>query len=138
MSLQRFESCCAASRHACRVFLVDDDADTVESLALLLGLDGHIVRTAISAPEALITLESFTPDVAFLDVNMPEIDGFTLAAQLRNRPALGHVKFVALTGDASRADREAALAAGFDHHLAKPVDMRALSSILASAGRTLS
>jgi signal transduction histidine kinase/ActR/RegA family two-component response regulator len=124
---------CAAP---CRVLVVDDDKDTVESLALLLGLDGHIVRTATSAPEALSALDDFTPDVAFIDVNMPDIDGFSLAAELRTRPALKHLKLVAFTGDASENDRMAALSAGFDRHMAKPVDMQALTSILASVAET--
>ncbi|MFL9905722.1 hybrid sensor histidine kinase/response regulator [Paraburkholderia sp. RL17-337-BIB-A] len=120
----------------CRVLVVDDDKDTVESLALLLGLDGHIVRTATSAPEALSALDDFTPDVAFIDVNMPDMDGFSLAAELRTRPALKHLKLVAFTGDTSESDRVAALSAGFDRHMAKPVDMQALTSILASVGET--
>jgi CheY-like chemotaxis protein len=124
---------CAAP---CRVLVVDDNRDTAESLALLLGLDGHVVRTATSAPEALSALDDFIPDVAFIDVNMPDIDGFSLAAELRTRPTLKHLKLVALTGDASENDRLAALAAGFDRHMTKPVDMQALTSILASVGDT--
>nr|WKF60797.1 Sensor protein EvgS [Paraburkholderia busanensis] len=117
----------------CRILLVDDDADTVESLGLLLGLDGHVVRTATSATQALASLETFTPDVAFIDVNMPEISGLGLADRIRAQPALSKLKLVALTGDASSFDRDAALSGGFDYHLAKPVDMVALTSILASA-----
>jgi CheY-like chemotaxis protein len=119
----------------CRVLVVDDDRDTVDSLALLLELDAHIVQTATSADEALAALDGFTPDVAFIDVNMPYVDGFALAAELRTRPALKHLKLVALTGDVSENDRVAALAAGFDRHMAKPVDMQALTSILASVGK---
>jgi CheY-like chemotaxis protein len=124
---------CAAP---CRVLVVDDDRDTVESLALLLGLDEHVVHTATSADEALAALDGFTPDVAFIDVHMPHVDGFALAAELRTRPALKHLKLVALTGDVSENDRVAALAAGFDRHMAKPVDMQALTSILATVGQT--
>ena len=112
--------------------LVDDEADTVEALAILLGLDGHIVRTATSATLARTLLETFTPDVAFLDVNRPEISGFGLVDQMRHQPALRQVKPIALTRDASQLDREAALSGGFDSHLAKPLDMEALASILAS------
>lgn len=123
---------CAAP---CRVLVVDDDRDTVESLALLLGLDAHVVHTATSAAEALAALDGFTPDVAFIDVNMPYVDGFALAAELRTRPALKHLKLIALTGDVSENDRVTALAAGFDRHMAKPVDMQALTSILATVGK---
>ena len=101
-------------------------------LALLLGLDGHIVRTATSATLAGTLLETFTPDVAFVDVNMPEISGFGLIDQMRHQPVLRQVKLVALTSDASQLDREAALSGGCDSHLAKPRDMEALASILAS------
>jgi signal transduction histidine kinase/ActR/RegA family two-component response regulator len=120
----------------CRVLVVDDDRDTVESFALLLGLDAHVVRTATSAAEALAALADFTPDVAFIDVNMPHVNGLALAAELRALPALKHLKLVAVTGDASETDRMAALTAGFDHHLAKPVEVAALTSILASIGTT--
>ncbi|WCM23606.1 response regulator [Paraburkholderia bryophila] len=70
--------------------------------------------------------------IVLIDVNMPDISGFRLADQIRQRPALRALKLVALTGDASSSDREAALSGGFDYHLAKPVDMAALTSILAS------
>ena len=116
----------------CRVLVVDDDRDTVDSFALLLGLDAHVVRTATSAAEALAALADFTPDVAFIDVNMPHVDGLALAAELRTLPALKHLKLVAVTGDASETDRMAAITVGFDHHLAKPVEVATLTSILAS------
>jgi CheY-like chemotaxis protein len=114
-----------------RILLVDDDKDTVDSLGLLLGLDGHIVRTASSATEALAALQNFSPDVALIDLHMPEIDGYTLAAELRSRRVLGQLTLVALTGDVSPGDRETALPEGFEYHLAKPVNMQKLASILA-------
>ena len=111
---------------------MDDEADTVEALALLLGLDGRIVRTATSATLALTLLEIFAPDVAFVDVNMPEISGFGHVDQMRHQAARRQVKLVALTSDASQLDREAALSGGFDFHLAKLLDMEVPASILAS------
>jgi CheY-like chemotaxis protein len=110
--------------------LVDDDKDAVDPLGLLPGLDGHLVCTASSATEALVALQNFSPDAALIDLHMPEIDGYALAAELRSRPVLGQLKLVALPGDVSPGDREAALRQGFDYHLAKPVDMQELTSIL--------
>ena len=127
--VQSDETCLRAPPR--RILLVDDDKDAVDSLGLLLGLDGHLVCTASSATEALATLQNFSPDVALIDLHMPEIDGYALAAELRSRPVLGQLKLVALTGDVSPGDREAALRQGFDFHLAKPVDMQELTSILA-------
>ncbi|NKJ48979.1 hypothetical protein CIC12_19975 [Burkholderia sp. SG-MS1] len=114
-----------------RILLVDDDKDTVDSLGLLLRLDGHLICTASGATEALAALQKFRPDVALIDLHMPKIDGYALAAELRSRPLLEQLKLVALTGDVSPGDRESALPKGFDYLLAKPVDMQKLASILA-------
>ncbi|MFP3564044.1 response regulator [Paraburkholderia sp. SIMBA_030] len=81
-------------------------------------------------------MDATTRVVAFIGLNMPDVAGFALAAKFRRRPGLRQARLVALTGDASRADHDAALSAGFDHHLSKPVDMQALAAILASAGQT--
>jgi signal transduction histidine kinase len=116
-----------------RILIVDDNADAAESLAVLLGLQGHETRVALSGPEALETVETFGPDVALLDLGLPGMDGYQLAARLRATPRLEGVRLVALTGYGRSEDRERTQAAGFDDHLVKPVDLAALARAL---GRT--
>jgi PAS domain S-box-containing protein len=113
-----------------RILVVDDNRDGADSLAMLLQLDGHDVRTAHSGQEALRIVEEFVPQFALLDIGMPGMNGYELAARLRGlhlepRPAL-----VAVTGWGQTADKAEATAAGFDHHLTKPVDLDQLSALL--------
>jgi signal transduction histidine kinase/CheY-like chemotaxis protein len=113
-----------------RVLLVDDNADAAESLRVLLELLGHQVRTVHDGPSALDALRGQPFDVAVIDIGLPGMDGYEVARRtLRllggRRPVL-----IALTGYGRREDREAALAAGFDHHLVKPIDPEALQGML--------
>ncbi len=107
-----------------RILLVDDEADTRETLARLLESHGAQVRVAASAAQALQVLESFTPQLAISDIGMPDVDGYELLKQLRAR--LPELPAIALTAYAAPADIERARAAGFGKHLAKPVEARAL------------
>ena len=118
-----------------RVFIVDDNADAADSLAELLRLDGHEVCAVYSPAEALAQMESFRPDIALLDIGLPDMDGFELARRLRERPALAGVTFVALTGYGQLEDRRRVRESGFDHHFTKPVDLAVLERILAGAVR---
>jgi CheY-like chemotaxis protein len=113
-----------------RILIVDDNADAAESLAMLLGLQGHETRVALSGKEALAGAEGFAPDVALLDLGLPEMDGFELAARLRAMPQLAAIRLVALTGYGRSEDRQRTQAAGFDEHLVKPVDLAALARAL--------
>jgi CheY-like chemotaxis protein len=83
---------------------------------------GHEVRTANDGPSALQLVEVFVPDIAFLDIGLPAMDGYELARLLRRLPSLAHVPLVAITGYAQEDDRQRALASGFREHLAKPLD----------------
>jgi signal transduction histidine kinase/CheY-like chemotaxis protein len=124
---QRAEEARAQSRR--RVLLVDDNVDAVAMLAELLVESGHEVLTAHDGPSALETLASFTPQVAVLDIGLPVMDGYELAAHFRAR--LGaQVRLVALTGYGQAADRRRALQSGFDAHLVKPVEVDALFAAL--------
>ncbi|MGH8298568.1 MAG: hybrid sensor histidine kinase/response regulator [Steroidobacteraceae bacterium] len=114
-----------------RVLIVDDNADAANSLAMLLGLHGHETRVAFSGQEALERIESFQPDVVLLDIGLPETNGYALAARLRSLPKLQGVRLVALTGYGQAEDQLRALAAGFDAHVVKPVDLSALERALA-------
>jgi CheY-like chemotaxis protein len=116
-----------ASRYA-RVLVVDDNRDAATTLATLLDLHGYVVETAGDGPQALAVIPSFMPDVAILDIGLPGMDGYELAAHVRRMPHPPHL--LALTGYGTAHDREKALAAGFDEHLVKPVDPDRLLEVL--------
>ncbi|MDQ3510713.1 MAG: hybrid sensor histidine kinase/response regulator, partial [Pseudomonadota bacterium] len=105
-----------------RVMLVDDNADALTTLGLLLGLCGCEVLEVGCGAEALARAPGFGPEVAVLDIGMPEMDGVTLARCLRELLGEATPQLVALTGFGQPADRERALEAGFDAFLVKPVD----------------
>jgi PAS domain S-box-containing protein len=113
-----------------RVFVVDDNEDAADSLTMVLQLDGHEVASAYTAEDALVLASPFRPDVALLDVGLPGMDGYELAARLRALPGFDRVHLVALTGYGQPGDRERALAAGFDSHLVKPAEYSALQEII--------
>jgi CheY-like chemotaxis protein len=106
-----------------RVLIVDDNPDAAEILAEALEESGHEVRTVGDGPSALQLVETFVPDVAFLDIGLPAMDGYELASHLRRVPSLANKPLVAITGYAQDDDRQRALASGFDEHLAKPLDL---------------
>jgi PAS domain S-box-containing protein len=116
-----------------RILVVDDNADAAESLAMLLELEGHVVKTAMNGESALALAASFAPDVALLDIGLPGMDGYALAAALRADPVHRALRLVALTGYGQPEDRERSRAAGFDMHLVKPVAPEELTRCLRPA-----
>jgi PAS domain S-box-containing protein len=120
-----------------RVLVVDDDSDTLEMLHYVLRERGATVMTAPSASTAMKTMEQWRPDVVVCDIAMPDQDGYELIAELRslNAERGGNVPAVALTAYARPEDRAQALAAGFQMHVAKPVDPDELIAVLASLTR---
>lgn len=117
-----------------QILLVDDQADAVDALAMLLELDGHEVRTAYSGADALAIVETFIPDLALIDVSMPNMNGMDLARLLRQNGALAKTRLVALTGFTDDANRQRTIAAGFDAHVAKPLSAEQLAGIVSAAG----
>ena len=115
-----------------RVLIVDDITDSAESLAELLALWGHETQTAQSGATALDWARWFRPEVVLLDIGMPGMDGFEVARRLRQIPEMEGAVLVALTGYGQTQDHEATRAAGFNHHLVKPVDLKALRRLLES------
>jgi signal transduction histidine kinase/CheY-like chemotaxis protein len=115
------------------VLVVEDSTDLAESMALLLGLWGYEVRVAHSGLAALEAARARTPDLVLLDIGLPEMDGYQVAAALRQRPEMKNVLMVALTGYGQEGDRRRALESGFNCHLTKPVDPQALREILANS-----
>jgi CheY-like chemotaxis protein/anti-sigma regulatory factor (Ser/Thr protein kinase) len=114
-----------------RILVVDDNVDAAESLALLLRLEGHDVRVAHDGPAALAAVEADPPDLVFLDIGMPVMNGYDVAQRLRQRPGLEKLVLVAVTGWGQEEDRRRSQEAGFDHHLVKPVEPEALHKLLA-------
>jgi PAS domain S-box-containing protein len=112
-----------------RLLVVDDNRDAADSLAVLLRLQGHEVRVAHGGPAALEMTKGYAPDMVFLDIGMPGMDGYEVARRMR--PLLGGVVLVALTGWGTQEDRRRSAEAGFDHHLVKPVEPKALEGVLA-------
>ena len=120
-----------------RILVTDDNRDAADSLASLLAAGGHTVQTAYTGEEALRLAPGFAPDLAFLDIGMPGMDGYQTARALRALPQLAGLRLAALTGWGAREDRERSREAGFDHHLLKPAAPEQLAQVLAaaSAGR---
>lgn len=107
-----------------RVLVVDDELDMRDLAMAVLSEFGATVQTAASAQEALLLLQSFQPNVLICDIGMPDMDGYRLMRQIRSLPADqgGTIPAIALTAYAGELDRQQALAAGFQLHLAKPVE----------------
>jgi PAS domain S-box-containing protein len=116
-----------------RVLVVDDSRDAVESLSLLLKLEGHEIQSAHDGPAALEAARRFRPQVIFLDIGLPGMDGYQVASRLRQQPELDGALLVALTGYGHADDRRRAEAAGFHAHLVKPADPEVLHRLLARA-----
>jgi PAS domain S-box-containing protein len=114
-----------------RLLLVDDNADALLMLASLLELEGYEVHTASDGRGALDAAERLQPDVVLLDIGLPDINGYEVARLLRAQPALRDILLVAVTGYGQAADRRRSAAAGFDHHLVKPINFNELSPLLA-------
>jgi PAS domain S-box-containing protein len=130
---QRDEIRPEAVRH--RILVIDDNADAAESIALFLSLHGHEVRTLYDGSRAAREAAAWDPDVILLDIGLPDMDGHEVARALRRQPATRDAILVALTGYGQAEDIERSRAAGFDHHLVKPVDPEALESLLRTLKR---
>jgi CheY-like chemotaxis protein len=119
-----------------RVLIVDDNKDAAESLAMLLRLAGHEVRTASDGLEALDMVRTQPPQMVLLDIGMPGMGGLEVACRLRRDLGLTQSLLVAVTGFGQDSDRRRSQEAGFDAHLVKPVDLDALDCLLARAAVT--
>jgi CheY-like chemotaxis protein/anti-sigma regulatory factor (Ser/Thr protein kinase) len=113
-----------------RILVVDDNVDGAETLAMLLMLSGHTVERAHTGPDALKVAHAFQPRVMFLDIDLPGINGYEVARQLRSDSTITGLILVALTGWGSEDDRRRAQSIGFNHHLTKPVEIEKLHSLL--------
>jgi PAS domain S-box-containing protein len=114
----------------CRVLVAEDSPDAAEMLSLMLGIKGHDVRVAVDGEQAIAIGSKFKPQIAFVDIGLPRLDGFEVARQLRD--LLGQrILLVALTGWGQDDDRRRSREAGFDHHLTKPPEPEVLDRLIA-------
>jgi CheY-like chemotaxis protein len=105
-----------------RILIADDNADSAESMGMLLRLMGNDVRIASDGLEAVEQAAAFQPDIVLMDIGMPRLDGYEAARRIRNQDWSRDTLLVAVTGWGPSDDSDEATAAGFDHHFTKPLD----------------
>jgi CheY-like chemotaxis protein len=113
-----------------RVLVVEDNPDSAESLRALLELLGHDVHQAADGAAAIEAVRTFRPDVVFMDIGMPGMNGLEATRRIRELPLARQPLIVALTGWGQDADRERSQFAGVDQHMVKPIDHEALRAVL--------
>ncbi len=127
--------------HDCTVLYVEDTTDNRILVRRILQAEGYIVVEAGTARETLDLIQGCQPDLILVDINMPEMDGYTLATRLKGDPRLARVPIVAITANVMKGDRERSLEAGCDGYIQKPIDVDQLPRQVArflqrsSAGR---
>ena len=118
-----------------RVLVADDNKDAADALAMLLELSGHEVRVVHDGNAALSVARTFRPDVALIDIGMPDLSGYEVAERMRREPWGVDIYLVAVTGWGRDDDRQQAKVAGFDRHITKPVDPLYLDDIFTAKVR---
>lgn len=113
------------------ILYVEDNPENRLLIRRILEVEGYIVAEAENAAKALEFVETKTPDLILMDINMPDVDGYTLTAQLKTFPQLFDVPIIALTANVMRGDRERTLAAGCDGYIQKPIDVDELPEQIA-------
>ena len=114
-----------------RILVVDDNRESATSLAMLLKLTGNATHTAHDGLEAVEEAATFKPDVVLLDIGLPKLNGYEACRRIREQERGRNILLVALTGWGQEEDRQRSREAGFDGHLVKPVDLAALTNLLA-------
>lgn len=114
-----------------RVLVVEDNRDSAESMQVMLEMVGHTVSVAHDGPGGLDAIRRTRPDVVLCDIRLPGLSGFEVARAVRADPALATVRLVCLSGYGMPADRDRAVAAGFDVVVVKPADPRELFRLVA-------
>jgi CheY-like chemotaxis protein len=113
-----------------KVLIVDDNTDAAEMLAEALAAMGHETRVAFDGPSGLDAAAGFVPDIAFLDIGLPAMDGYELARKMRSELGVPGLRLVALTGYGQDSDRQRSTEAGFDGHMVKPINIQAVASTI--------
>ncbi len=114
------------------ILYVEDDLPNRILVRRILAAEGHEIVEAGNAEEALQSLENLKPDLILMDINMPEVDGFTLTKRIKQNPAWQHIPIIALTANVMKGDRERVLQAGCDGYIQKPIDVDALPRQIAT------
>lgn len=114
----------------CRVLVVDDEEDTARTFAAVLEMQGHEARALTEPKEVLRVLEEYRPDLVFMDIGMPELDGWQLARMIRERYPPERLRLVAVTAYGAASDFIQSRKAGFDAHVVKPANAEAIKAIL--------
>jgi CheY-like chemotaxis protein len=117
-----------------RILVADDERDAVAMLEIILRDEGHEVYSVFDGQDVLEAVRSFQPDVVLLDIGMPKLTGYDVARKLRERHGK-ELRLIAVTGWKQGSDRVLAKIAGFNHHIGKPYEPRALIELLAKATR---
>jgi DNA-binding response OmpR family regulator len=115
--------------------VADDNRDTADSLGILLEMMGHEVQRAYDGASAISLARTYRPDIALLDIGLPDMSGLDVARSIRGLPNGRDVLLIAVTGWGQDDDRRRSAEAGFDHHLIKPLDRAALESLLGTGSR---
>jgi len=122
-----------STRRNKKILVVDDNPDAAELVSSLLQTQGHDVQTAHTPADAIALATRFQPDIAFLDIGLPQMDGFELAAHLRSLPELRDCHFIAITGYDDAEDRKQSKRIGFEAHLVKPISLDTLNEVVRAA-----
>jgi len=109
-----------------RILIVDDNRDAADLLAQILAMHGHVTEVAYGGPGGLAAVESFHPDLVFLDIGMPQLDGYQVAARIRQMHDIPQPLLIAFTAWNDADAKARVIAAGFDLHLTKPADFGTL------------
>lgn len=115
-----------------KIMVVDDNHDTAELMGEVLRLLGNEVAVASNGEEAISSAAQIRPDVMFMDIGLPGMDGYAVARALRSQPETAATVLIAVTGYGQCEDVRMAHEAGFDHHVVKPADLNRIGEILAS------
>jgi two-component system cell cycle response regulator DivK len=110
------------------ILYVEDNPDNRMLIRRILGAEGYTVHDAHNASKAFDVLSHLLPDLILMDINMPDMDGYTLTARIRSLPGLGTVPIIALTANVMKGDRERSLEAGCDGYIQKPIDIDTISN----------
>jgi len=109
------------------ILYVEDNADNRTLVRRILTAEGYNLLEAANAAQALETLRNNKPDLILMDINMPDMDGYSLTAKIKDTPGLESIPIIALTANVMRGDRERSLEAGCDGYIQKPIDIDLLS-----------
>ncbi len=113
-----------------KVLVVDDTTDSADMLGFMVRMAGHEVAVVYDAYTAIDTARSWLPDVVFMDIGMPDVDGYELARRLRALPELAQTHLVATTGFGADDDKQRGREAGFQEYLVKPIDVDQVEGLL--------